>query len=187
MNCEPRFWRDDARVTPVDAGRSEFDWMKLALNDAAPLGLDHDDRAGAGPSGQGGAPGSGGMSGNDAGRAGDTSWRWPTGPRIRHPLRPARGGSRGEPPHRRVPDCDIVYVGSAPPPEDIVDVRDLAPIAAIEKKSTKKKARRNLSRPLVVILLLEVAVFGAMHFRKRLTETQVIVVPVSADERSVIT
>jgi hypothetical protein len=189
MNCEPRFWRDDARVTPLDAGRSEFDWMKLALNDAAPLGLDHDDPGGASPTGQVGAPGpEEGGSGNDVGRASDTSWRWPTGPRIRHPLRPARGGSRREPPRRRVPDCDIVYVGAAPPPADIVDVLDLAPAPASEKKSGRKaKARRNLTRPLLVLLLLEVAIVGVMHVRKRMADAHVIVVPVSLDKRSVIT
>jgi hypothetical protein len=172
---------------PLDAGRGEFDWMKLALNDAAPLGLDQDERGGAGPTGQDRAPGSQGTCGNEGGRASDTSWRWPTGPRIRHPLRPARGGPGREPPRKRVPDCDIVYVGAAPPapPEDIVDVRDLAPV---EKKSRKKaKGRRNLTRPLLVLLLLEVAAFGVMHFRKRLTDAQVIVVPASVNERSVIT
>jgi hypothetical protein len=181
MNCEPRFWRDGARVTPVDVGRGEFDWMKLALNDAAPLGLDgHDTDA---------APGRRAPSAQDGGRGRDTSWRWPTGSRIRHPLRPARTGRDREPPRRRVPDRDIVYVGAAAPhpADDIIDVRELAPAPPPAQKSKNAKRRGNLTRPLLVLLLLEVAVFGAIHLRKRLAEAHVIVVPATADERSVIT
>ena len=102
--------------------------------------------------------------------------------------------SGAEQPRRRVPDSDIIDVGPHPSrtaASEPVDVRDLALTApkgsAPAAARNAGRARLNLTRPLLVLLILEVAVFGGNYLRKRYVESQVIVVPPAASERSVIT
>ena len=100
---------------------------------------------------------------------------------------------RAEQPRRRVPDCDIIDVGplSRTAPGERVDARDLALTAP--KGSELAAARTagsdllNLARPLLALLILELAVFGGNYLSKRYAESQVIVVPPTATDRSVIT
>jgi hypothetical protein len=104
-------------------------------------------------------------------------------------------GDRGpERSSRRVPDHDIVFVGSDPRGErasDPIDVRELIllPEGAAPGAPTRtvKPSRRDYTKPLVAFLVLELAVLGGFYLSKRLSEAQVIVVPATTDERVVIT
>jgi hypothetical protein len=111
--------------------------------------------------------------------------------------RGASAGGRGgeaepkrEPPRRRVPDCDIIDVGARPAarPGDPAGPRDLAcePLAA-RSAAPASPERRSYAKPLLALLILQIAVVGGLHLRKRLAEAQVIVVPTTANERTVIT
>ena len=102
--------------------------------------------------------------------------------------------SRPEQP-RRVPDCDIVDVGSQPSEfasSEPVDVRDLVlprskkPRARASRQNTPG-GRRNLTRPLLALLALELMMYGGFYFSKRYADSQVIVVPAPATRGSVIT
>jgi hypothetical protein len=98
----------------------------------------------------------------------------------------------GGPPRRRVPDCDIVDVGPSPPaarPDDPVDVADLAfePTSGAAGVPAGPPNRRSYMKALLTLLILQIAVAGGLHLRKRLAEAQVIVVPATTDERVVIT
>jgi hypothetical protein len=46
---------------------------------------------------------------------------------------------------------------------------------------------RTYTKPLIALLILQIAIAGGLHLRKRLTEAQVIVVPAPSDGRVVIT
>ena len=121
------------------------------------------------------------------------------GPALDGLGRPASGalgagcaGNTGGPPRRRVPDCDIVDVGPLPPaprPDDPVDVADLAfePARGVAGVPAGPTNRRPYTKALLTLLILEIAVAGGLHLRKRLVEAQVIVVPATIDERAVIT
>lgn len=104
---------------------------------------------------------------------------------------PDRTGAepKREPPRRRVPDCDIIYVG--PRPSEVVvcepvDVRDLAFVAPASTQSVLA-ARHSLAPLLFTLLILEIVVSGGIYFSKRYAESQVIFIPVPISERSVIT
>ncbi len=95
-------------------------------------------------------------------------------------------------PRRRVPARDIVYVGprvALRSPSEPVDVRDLAftPRAASLAVAPGASPRRNLTRPLLALLVLEIAVASGLYFGKRYAEAHVIVVPAATSEHSVIT
>ena len=96
---------------------------------------------------------------------------------------------------RRVPERDIVFVGSDPRGDrasDPIDVCELilSPAeGAAPGAPTRivKPSRRDYTKPLVAFLVLELAVLGGFYLSKRLSDAQVIVVPATADERVVIT
>lgn len=105
-------------------------------------------------------------------------------------------GDRGpERSSRRVPDRDIVFVGSNPRGEgagDPIDVRELISSPADgavpgAPTRTVKPGRRDYTKPFVAFLVLELAVLGGFYLSKRVSEAQVIVVPATTDERVVIT
>ena len=101
-------------------------------------------------------------------------------------------GNTGGPPRRRVPDRDIIDVGPSPPaarPDDPVDVADLAfePARGAAGVPAGPPNRRSYTKALLTLLILQIAVAGGLHLRKRLAEAQVIVVPATTDERVVIT
>ena len=95
-------------------------------------------------------------------------------------------------PRRRVPECDIIYVGprsSLHPASEPVDVRDLvfAARAAPPAGAPRTSPARNLTRPLVALLVLEIALASGIYFGKRYAPSHVIVVPPATSEHSVIT
>ena len=102
------------------------------------------------------------------------------------------GPPNGEPPRRRVPDCDIINVGarrSGWVAARVACVRN--GFSALEGSGPATSAgavrRRNLTGPLVALLILELAGFGGNYLRKRYAESQVIIVPATGSDRSVIT
>jgi hypothetical protein len=104
-----------------------------------------------------------------------------------------RDGS-GQPPRRRVPDCDIIYVGPASRGtiDDPIDVRELAfklPARPAGSAATQAPpaGRRSWAPWLAALLALELAAWGGVYLGKRYADSQVIVVPTTASERSVIT
>ena len=70
-----------------------------------------------------------------------------------------------------------------------MDVADLAfePARGAAGVPAGRTNRRPYTKALLTLLILEIAVAGGMHLRKRLVEAQVIVVPATTDERAVIT
>jgi hypothetical protein len=100
------------------------------------------------------------------------------------------GAPNGEPPRRRVPDCDIINIGAR-------RTGVVAAVAAVQNLFSALKGsgdasagavrRRNLTGPLLALLILELAGFGGNYLRKRYVESQVIVVPATGTDRSVIT
>jgi hypothetical protein len=103
-----------------------------------------------------------------------------------------RGGPNGEPPRRRVPDCDIIDIGARRTGVVVADsagVRNVfsAPKGSDLANSAGAVRRRNLTGPLLALLILELAGYGGNYLRKRYVESQVIVVPATATDRSVIT
>lgn len=123
---------------------------------------------------------------------GDES-RAPTpGPQDRDRAGDEQGEPKPDQPRRRVPDRDIIYVGphrnSASEP---VDVRDLAflpqrpvPQAALQNSPA---GRRSLVPVLLALLVFEIVVSGGIYASKRYAEAQVIVVPATTSEDSLIT
>jgi hypothetical protein len=100
-------------------------------------------------------------------------------------------GPKRQRPHRRVPDCDIVDVGArarAIRDDEPVDVRDLA---FIDGKASAVRpsvpGRRSYTKLLLALLILQVTVVGGLYLKKRYAESQVIVIPATVNERSVIT
>jgi hypothetical protein len=99
-----------------------------------------------------------------------------------------------QPPRRRVPDCDIVYVGpglARMAADDPIEVRDLAFAPQQGTQGATKPdtivGGWNLRRSLIALLAIEILVTGGMYLRQRYAESHVIVVPAATDERSVIT
>jgi hypothetical protein len=98
--------------------------------------------------------------------------------------------SRPEPPRRRIPDCDIIDVGRRAAAAEVVDVLDLVPpglAAAFLAKRDDVSGPGDMTRPLLALLALAIAVVGGIHLSKRLTASQVIVVPTTLNENTVIT
>ena len=103
-----------------------------------------------------------------------------------------RAEVRSGQPRRRVPERDIIYVGPRSgirPASKPVDVRDFAltaraaPLAGAPGTSPA----RNLTRPLVALLVLEIVVATGIYFGKRYAQSHVIVAPPATNEHSVIT
>jgi hypothetical protein len=104
----------------------------------------------------------------------------------------ATAAPNGEPPRRRVPDCDIINIGARRTgvvAADVAAVQNV--VSALEGSGPATSAgavrRRNLTGPLLALLILELAGFGGNYLRKRYVESQVIVVPATGTDRSVIT
>jgi hypothetical protein len=125
----------------------------------------------------------------------ELGWSWPA-LRDGIPDRHASGaaGPKRERPHRRVPDCDIVDVGTrarAVRDAEPVDVRDLAFVdakaSAVRPSTPASIGRRTYTKPLLALLILQVTVVGCLYLKKRHAESQVIVIPATVNERSVIT
>jgi hypothetical protein len=106
---------------------------------------------------------------------------------------PAFGGRQaGGEPRRRVPDRDIIDVGVSRPAartDDPVDVADLAiaPARGATGLPVDPPTRRSYTKALLTLLILQIAVAGGLHLRKRFAEAHVIVVPATTDEGTVIT
>jgi hypothetical protein len=112
--------------------------------------------------------------------------------RSRESSHDSTGAPNGDPPRRRVPDCDIINIGArrtgvvaadAPAVQDVVS----APEGSGPANAAGAVRRRSLTGPLLALLILELAGYGGNYLRKRYVESQVIVVPATATDRSVIT
>jgi hypothetical protein len=122
-----------------------------------------------------------------------TALGWLTGESGDSPRGISRGagGRTGEQPRRRVPDRDIVEVGARPTGVLAGEMAD-PPNTGLATNSSEPTAtagamrRRNLTGPLLALLILELAGFGGNYLRKLYVESQVIVVPPTASERSMI-
>jgi hypothetical protein len=103
----------------------------------------------------------------------------------------ATPAARRERPQRRVPDRDIVHVGPrarAPRLDEPVDVRDLAFVEAEAIPAPAASiGRRRYAKPLLALAILQIAAVGGLYLNKRYAESQVIVIPATVNERSVIT
>src|SRR5215213_9267289 len=103
----------------------------------------------------------------------------------------ATGPPNGEPPRRRVPDCDIINIGARRIGVVAADVAAVQNVFSALEGSGPASAgavrRRNLTGPLLALLILELAGFGGNYLRKRYVESQVIIVPATGTDRSVIT
>jgi hypothetical protein len=102
------------------------------------------------------------------------------------------GPPDGEPPRRRVPDCDIINIGARRSGVVAAEAATARNVFSALKgsdpaNSTGAVQRCNLTGVLVALLILELAGFGGNYLRKRYVESQVIVVPPTATDRSVIT
>jgi hypothetical protein len=99
--------------------------------------------------------------------------------------------AEGRPGQKRVPDCDIVDVGVVPDGEPLqLRESDLARSVRHETVvhlSDRPPARRNRTRLLTALLILELGFLGAVYVGKRYAQTEVIVVPATGNPRSVIT
>jgi hypothetical protein len=97
------------------------------------------------------------------------------------------------PEQRRVPDCDIVEIGPAPgseaEPLHLGESDRAKPVrrGTLALVKTPPSERRDLTRLLTALLILELGFFGALYMGQRYAEAQVIVVPATADDRSVLT
>jgi hypothetical protein len=97
------------------------------------------------------------------------------------------------PEQRRVPDCDIVEIGSAPgsasEPLDLHESDLARPVRrdTVIHLEQLRPARRDRTRLLTALLILEVGFLGVWYVGKRYAEAQVIVVPATGDPRFVIT
>ncbi len=106
----------------------------------------------------------------------------------------ALAGPEGRKSDRRVPDCDIIDVGRrprAPWRDEPVDVLDLA-VSQIQgavrlPEPGASVARRNYTKALVALLILQITTLSGFYLKKRYAETQVIVIPATVNERAVIT
>ena len=89
--------------------------------------------------------------------------------------------------HVAVEQCrpgDILVVGVTADGQDT----GLALKKGSDPVAARRAARRgNMTGPLLALLILELAAFGGNYLRKRYVESQVIVVPPPATDRSIIT
>ena len=101
--------------------------------------------------------------------------------------------SEFRPKQRRIPDRDIIDVGGpseleAEPPALRHSDRTKPPARpTLTLVAELPRERRPLTRLLTALLILELSFFGAIYLGKRYAEAQIIVVPVPASDRSVIT
>lgn len=100
----------------------------------------------------------------------------------------------GRPEQRWGSDCDIVEIGRFTPSFEAepLDLResDLAkPVRreTLARVNKRPSDRRDRTRLLTALLILELGFLGALYVGKRYADAQVIVVPTTANERSVIT
>jgi hypothetical protein len=100
-------------------------------------------------------------------------------------------GSGKQPPQRRIPAEDIVFIGGPREADAPLDLAELASAPENAPASHNDAVPRNSSLPprhrAFLALALGFAILGAVHVVKRQAKAQVIVVPAAADERSVIT
>jgi hypothetical protein len=100
-------------------------------------------------------------------------------------------GSGRQPPQRRIPAEDIVFIGEPREADAPLDLAELVSAPENAPASHDGAVPRNSSLPprhrAFLVLALGFAILGAVHVVKRQTKSQVIVVPATADERSVIT
>ena len=113
----------------------------------------------------------------------DESRRPPPSPADRDGARREGAEPTPEQPRRRVPDSDIIYVGPRPARSAAPEPVDSGPPVSQEPPAR----RRNLVPPLLALLIFEIVVSGGIYARNRYAEAQVIVVPATTSERSVIT
>ena len=125
-------------------------------------------------------------------RMGTVESRPPTPrPEERDSARDEQGEPKPDQPRRRVPDADIIYVGPRPgriPAPEPVDVRDLAFTPdALAGTQGPSNGRRSLVPVLLALLIFEIVLSGGIYVGKRYAEAQVIVVPATTSERTIIT
>ena len=102
------------------------------------------------------------------------------------------GAPNGEPPRRRVPDSDIINIGARRTGAVAANVAAVQKVFSALEGPDPAAARRtapprNMTGPLLALLILELAAFGGNYLRKVYVESQVIIVPPTATDRSVIT
>lgn len=100
----------------------------------------------------------------------------------------------GRPEQGRGRDYDIVEIGRFTPGSgaEALDLRE-SDLAKPVRRETLARAtqhpsdRRDRTRLLTALLILELGFLGALYMGRRYADAQVIVVPTPANERSVIT
>ncbi len=101
--------------------------------------------------------------------------------------------SEGRPEQRPLPDCDPVEIGFTPGSgAEPLHLRESDLAKPVRRETLARvdevpSERRDRTRLLTALLILELGFFGALYVGRRYADAQVIVVPPPANERSVIT
>ena len=97
-------------------------------------------------------------------------------------------------PQGQIPDCHILELGpretrSQARPLQLREIalRDPFRRDRLARADQGPADRRDLTRPLTALLALGLGLLGALYVGKRISDSHVIVVPATVNERSVIT
>ena len=190
VNHRPSFSTETSAATGDDAG-DELGWLMLEPRDILP------DRMAQGETG-----GSVSLPFLETPRDDPRPRREEAGTQTRVNTREpwTRAASKGDDsktgqPRRRIPDRDIIDVGSRPgrlARHAWLALRNLVMsmqqgIATRAAARNGAPLRRNLMRSLLVLMVIEIAVSAGIYVSRRFTEAKVIVVPAPNNEHSVIT